>query len=122
MTEKQFSEELAIKTFEEQGVILPGYEDVIAEYRKRQDDEIDSERRIKYVEVSKVMFERLFVENTRFIVKDGLPDDAEIQGIEYITDRNCYRMTFQSEEFRPVAEGTEVPEYKYIEVESEYDE
>lgn len=32
MTDKQFSKEVAIKTFENKGTVLPGYQDVIAEY------------------------------------------------------------------------------------------
>ena len=80
------------------------------------------ERRVEYVEISKVMLERIFIENTSFRVKEGLPQDAEIVGVQYVAERNCYHITFESGEFDPVPEGAQVPQFHPVQIESEYND
>ena len=114
------SEEEAIERFEKKGVINPEYAGVVAEYISEKSQ--SAERRVVYVEISKVMLERIFIENTSFRVEEGLPEDAEIVGVEYVAERNCYHITFESDEFDPVPEGAQVPQFHPVQIESEYND
>ena len=53
------SEPEAIELFEKKGVIVPDHADVVAHYIREQSEG----RRVMYVEISKVMLERIFIES-----------------------------------------------------------
>ena len=114
------SEQDAIEQYKRKGVINPEYAEEVAEYIREKSQK--SESCVMYVEISKVMLERIFIENTSFRVEEGLPEDAEMMGVQYVAERNCYHITFESDEFDPVPEGAQVPQFHPVQIKSEYND
>lgn len=58
----------------------------------------------KFILVSREMMGKVFKLNGVFKIKSGLPEDAKLVGLEYVSETDSYRLVYESETWEPTPE------------------
>lgn len=78
-------------------------------FREGYEDRPDP-RRLRYVEVSRLMVLEMFKEDEYFRkIVNGLPQDAVLVGMDYMAKHDLYELVVHSQEFDVTPEGAEIP-------------